>query len=75
MTITQEFLKRSLTLNIENGMTAAGTPKTKARTYSGIREDATADNIHKAGEALGGLMKNTVQSMNVTEKAEIAESL
>lgn len=75
MPVTEKFLKRSLTLNIEDGVTAAGTPKTKARTYSGIKEAATADNIHAAGEALGGLMKKTVQSINITEKAEIAESL
>lgn len=75
MAITQQILKRSLSINIDDGVTAAGTPKTKARTYSGIKETATDENLHKAGEALGGLMKKAVQSITVTEKAELSEAM
>lgn len=56
-------------------MSASGSPKTKARTYSGIKSDAAADKLYAAGEALGSLMKKTVQSISVTEKTELAESI
>lgn len=75
MAITQEILKRSLSINVEDGVTAGGLPKTKAHTYSGIKDEATDENLHKAGEALGGLMKKTVQSISLTQKAELSESL
>lgn len=75
MAITQQILKRSLSINIEDGVTAGGAPKTKARTYSGVKETASDENLHKAGEALGGLMKKTVQSITVTEKVELAEAM
>lgn len=75
MAVTEEILKRSLSINIEDGMSASGSPKTKARTYSGIKNDAAADKLYAAGEALGSLMKKTVQSISVTEKTELAESM
>ena len=56
-------------------MSASGSPKTKARTYSGIKDDAAADKLYAAGEALGSLMKKTVQSISITEKTELAESM
>lgn len=75
MAVTEEILKRSLSINIEDGMSASGSPKTKARTYSGIKDDAAADKLYAAGEVLGSLMKKTVQSISVTEKTELAESM
>lgn len=75
MAVTEEILKRSLSINIEDGMSASGSPKTKARTYSGIKDDAAADKLYAAGETLGSLMKKTVQSISVTEKTELAESM
>lgn len=75
MAVTEEILKRSLSINMEDGMSASGSPKTKARTYSGIKDDAAADKLYAAGEALDSLMKKTVQSISVTEKTELAESM
>lgn len=75
MAVTEAILKRSLSINVEDGMGASGTPKTKARTYSGIKSDAAADKLYAAGEALGSLMKKTVQSISLTEKTELAESI
>ena len=43
-------------------------------TYSGIKKDAGADELVKAGTALGSLMENEVVNIVVTEKAEVAEA-
>ncbi len=75
MSITEEILQRTLNINIEDGLNAAGKPKIKARTYSGVKKDAAADKLYAAGEALGGLMQQTVQSITVTAKTELGESL
>ena len=41
---------------------------------SGIKKDAGADELVKAGTALGSLMENEVVNIVVTEKAEVAEA-
>lgn len=43
-------------------------------TYSGIKKDAGADELVKAGTALGSLMENEVVNIVVTEKVEVAEA-
>ncbi len=74
MAINKEFLKRTLSVNIEDGVTAEGGIKTKARTFSGIRESATAEALHSAGMALGSLMTTNIDSIVITDKNELVEA-
>lgn len=69
----QCYLKQCLS-NVEDGFDGEGTAQTKAHTYSGIKKDAGADELVKAGTALGSLMENEVVNIVVTEKAEVAEA-
>lgn len=73
MAINKEIVKRSLVLVIEDGQNDDGTTKYKNRTYGGIKGDATVDNIFQVGKALGGLHEATVNSILLSEKAELAE--
>lgn len=73
MAINREIVKRSLVLVIEDGVNDDGTTKYKNRTYSGIKGDATVDNIFQVGKALGGLHEAAVNSIMLSEKAELAE--
>ena len=61
-------------INGADGAADEGGAKTKAHTYSGIKKDASADELVKAGTALGSLMENEVVNIVVTEKAEVAEA-
>ena len=67
-------LSQTMSINVEDGFDGEGTAQTKAHTYSGIKKDASADELVKAGTALGSLMENEVVNIVVTEKAEVAET-
>ena len=73
MTINKDIIKRSLVIVLEDGINDDGTTKYKNRTYSGIKGDATVDDIFKAGKAVAGLFKATVNAILLSEKAELAE--
>ena len=51
MTINQNLLKRSLVINVEDGVNADGSTRTKSRTYSEIKEDSAVENLYAAGNA------------------------
>ena len=73
MTINKDIIKRSLVIVLEDGVNDDGTTKYKNRTYSGIKGDATVDDIFKAGKAISGLFKATVNAILLSEKAELVE--
>ena len=39
MAINQQLLKRSLVINVEDGVNADGSTRTKSRTYNEIKEE------------------------------------
>ncbi len=67
-------LSQTMAINVEDGFDDEGIAKTKAHSYSGIKKEASADDLVKAGTALGSLMENEVASIVVTEKSEVAEA-
>lgn len=71
--VNKEILKRSLVLSVEDGKNGDGSTKYKNRTFSGIKGDATVDNIFAAGKALGGLLEKDVQGVMLNEKCELSE--
>ncbi len=73
MAVIREITKRSLVINVEDGVTAGGTVKLKPRTYSGVRSEATAEGMYAAGAALAGLMDSAAGSITVTEKSTLLE--
>ena len=60
MTINQNLLKRSLVINVEDGVNADGSTRTKSRTYSEIKEDSAVESLYEAGNALASLMANNM---------------
>ena len=75
MAAAKTVLSQTMSINVEDGFDGEGTAQTKAHTYSGIKKkDAGADELVKAGTALGSLMENEVVNIVVTEKAEVAEA-
>lgn len=73
MAISQELLRRSLVINVEDGYNADGSVKTKSRTYSDIKETAPIENLYNAGAALASLMANTMASITLSDKSELVE--
>ena len=73
MTITQELLRRSLVINVEDGVNADCSIKTKTRTYSDIKESAPVENLYNAANALAGLMANTLSGIMLSDRSELIE--
>ena len=73
MAIQEQMNKKSLVINVEDGVNTNGSIKTKARTYSGIKAGATAEDCFAVGTALGNLMANTVQGIALSEKVDLVE--
>ena len=73
MTINQQLIKRSLVINVEDGVNADGSTRTKSRTYSEIKEDSAVDSLYEAGNALAGLMANNMVNIMLNDKSELVE--
>ena len=73
MTINQNLLKRSLVINVEDGVNADGSTRTKSRTYSEIKEDSQVDKLFEAGNALAGLMANNIVNIMLNDRSELVE--
>ena len=73
MAINQQLLKRSLVINVEDGVNADGSTRTKSRTYSEIKEDSSVDNLFSAGNALANLMATPMVSIMLSDRSELVE--
>ncbi len=73
MAINQNLLKRSLVINVEDGVNADGSTRTKSRTYSEIKEDSQVDKLFEAGNALAGLMANNMVNIMLNDRSELVE--
>ena len=73
MTINQQLIKRSLVINVEDGVNADGSTRTKSRTYSEIKEDSAVESLYEAGNALAGLMANNLVNIMLNDKSELVE--
>lgn len=72
MAITADILNRTLSVAVEDGVGADGsTPKLKTYNFTGVSREATLERLYKAGEALGKLMKPTVDGVQLTEKSDL----
>ena len=73
MAINQNLLKRSLVINVEDGVNADGSTRTKSRTYSEIKEDSQVDKLFEAGNALATLMANNMVNIMLNDRSELVE--
>ena len=73
MTINQNLLKRSLVINVEDGVNADGSTRTKSRTYSEIKEDSAVASLYEAGNALASLMANNMVNIMLNDRSELVE--
>ena len=73
MTINQNLLKRSLVINVEDGVNADGSTRTKSRTYSEIKEDSAVESLYEAGNSLAGLMANNMVNIMLNDRSELVE--
>ena len=73
MTINQQLIKRSLVINVEDGVNADGSTRTNSRTYSEIKENSAVESLYEAGNALAGLMANNMVNIMLNDRSELVE--
>ena len=74
-TVKQNTIKRSLIINVANGVSDDGTTKVKAFTFGNLKADAKVEDVFKAANALGGLYQENMQSIVLSEKSELQEEV
>lgn len=62
---------RKLVILMDDGVSVSGTNKTKSRTFAGVSEEATAEKVLAAGNAIASLMANDVINIFVNDKNEV----
>lgn len=70
--MAQAMMKNSrITLVFETGMNEKGEAIFKGKAYSNVRKTATADQLHQAATALGGLSAYPLVSVERTDNFDI----
>ena len=73
--VKQSTIKRSLIINVANGVDNDGNTKIKAFTFNNLKAEAKVEDVFNAANALGGLYQEDVQSIVLSEKSELAEEV
>ena len=73
MAIVQELTRRTLVINVEDGVNADGSTRVKGRTYSDIKESSSLEKLHAAGTALASLMATPLSGITINDRSELVE--
>ena len=65
---------RKLAIVLDAGTSSSGAQLTKSRTFAGLSETASADNVLKAGKALASLMANEAINIYIKDTNEVQEN-
>lgn len=63
----EELYKKSLVINMNDGMDEDGDPVVKRYSYANIRENATSDELLQAALAIANLYKGTAGIINTID--------
>ena len=73
MAIEKSMAKRTLSINVKDGVNSDGSDKTKACNYGKVKADAAPENIFAVATAMGGLMSKEVVDITITEKSTLTD--
>ena len=73
MAVEKTLAKRTLSINVKDGVSTNGSDKFKAYSYSKVKEGAAEADIFAVGTAIAGLMDKEVSDISVTEKSILTE--
>lgn len=67
MAVTKSLAKKSLRLQLENGQTADGKPKTKAKSFTNVNAQADDQALYTVASQIGGLSATKVVQIETVE--------
>lgn len=71
MAVTKNITRRVLQLSFADGQDAKGRSKMKAITFTGVKPDATPENILSTANALSSLFKSPAVGITVNEASTL----
>ena len=73
MAIEKTIAKRTLNINVKDGVTTSGADKFKAHNYPNVKDDASVEDVFAVGTAIAGLIDKELSDISITEKAVLTE--
>ena len=75
MAIEKAIAKRTLAINVKDGVTTSGADKFKAHNYPNVKEAAADADVYAVGTAIAGLINKELSDISITETAILTEVL
>ena len=73
MAIEKAIAKRTLSINVKDGVTTSGADKFKAHNYPNVKDTAADADIFAVGTAIAGLINKELSDISITEKSMLSE--
>jgi hypothetical protein len=73
MAVTATPLTSTLVVTCESGVTPAGDPVTRKKSFSGVRADATIQDAYDVATALFSLVQDQVLEVVLSSNSELAD--
>ena len=74
MAITKDFARSSLIIEVEAGTNSHGSTIYKKKSFAGVKEEATPEDIYAVAEAIKGVMKNPTKDYLINDLSVLTNS-
>ncbi|UYZ38856.1 DUF1659 domain-containing protein [Clostridium beijerinckii] len=74
MAVTKTIDSVSLSIEVQKGLDKAGDPIYTKKTFSGIKTDATPDNVYDVADAIKGVMEANTRYYFINESSSLANA-
>ncbi len=72
MAVTKTIDSVSLSIEVQKALDKAGDPIYTKKTFSGIKTDATPDNVYAVADAIKGVMEANTRDYFINESSSLA---
>ncbi len=74
MAVTKTIDSVSLSIEVQKGVDLAGDPTYTKKTFSGIKADATPENIYAIADAIKGVLEASTRDFFINESSSLANA-
>ena len=74
MAITKVLSTSALSIEVENGLDKEGATAYRKKSFSGVKGNATAENIYAVAEAIKAVMKNPTRNYYINDVSVLDNS-
>lgn len=74
MAVTKTASESSLTIEVQKGLDRAGDPVFVKKTFSGVKNDADAQNVYDVAEAIKGVMEAATKDTYINVSSQLTNA-